>query len=86
VGAELERLASRVFELGAHVGGDEVAALDSLEAVSFEDLDVLCFQQSPGYSAGPEIDVAPAFLADRLLDRHVGELDPSAWPEHAKKS
>jgi class 3 adenylate cyclase len=33
VGAELERLSSRVLELGAHVGGDEVAALDLLEAV-----------------------------------------------------
>ncbi len=84
MGAELECLASRVLELGAHVGRDEVSALDSLEAVSFEDLDVLCFQQSPGYSAGPEIDVSPAFLADGRLDRHVGDLDPTARAEDAK--
>jgi hypothetical protein len=34
VGAELERLPPRVFELRAHVCRDKVAALDSLEAVS----------------------------------------------------
>jgi len=34
VSAELERLSSRIFELGAHVRRDEVAGFDSLEAVA----------------------------------------------------
>jgi hypothetical protein len=34
MGTELERLSPRIFELRAHVRRDEVAALDSLEAVS----------------------------------------------------
>ena len=32
--------------------------LDSLEAVLLQPLCVLCFQQSPGNSAGSEVDVA----------------------------
>ena len=41
-------------------------------------LSVLCLQQSSGNSPGPEVDVAPSFLAHRLLDRDVGDLDPPA--------
>jgi len=78
VGAELERLPAGVFELGAHVGVDQVARFDALEAVPFESGCVLCFQQSTGDSAGPEVDVALAFLADGLLDGHIGDLDPAA--------
>ena len=58
--------------------GDEVAALDPLESVPLEELCVLCFQQSPGDSAGPEVDVAFAFLADGLLDCDVRDLEPAA--------
>jgi hypothetical protein len=34
-GAELLRLAARVFELGTRVGVDELTGLDPLEAVTF---------------------------------------------------
>jgi hypothetical protein len=36
MGAELQRLTPRVFELGAHVCVDQVAGLDALESVPFE--------------------------------------------------
>jgi hypothetical protein len=75
--AELDRLAAGVLELGACVGRDEVAGLDPLEPVFLEELRVLCLQQSPGYSAGPEVDVAPPFLTHRVLDRHVRDLNPA---------
>src|SRR6266700_2604631 len=55
--AELDRLPAGVLELRAGVGGHKVAGLDSLEPVFLEELRVLCLQQSPGYSAGPEVDV-----------------------------
>jgi hypothetical protein len=84
VGAELERLPACVFEFGAHVGVDQVAGLDAFEAVPFESGCVLCLQQSAGNSAGPEVDVTFAFLADGLLDRHVGDLDPAAGLQHAE--
>jgi hypothetical protein len=45
---------------------------------------VRCFQQRRGYSAGPEVDVAAALGADRILDRDVGDLDPPAGGEHAE--
>jgi hypothetical protein len=82
VSTELECLAARVFELGAHVHVDQVAGLDALEAVPFKSVCVLCLQQSAGYSARPEVDVAAAFLAERILDRYVGDLDPPAVDEH----
>jgi hypothetical protein len=78
VGAELHCFAASVFELRAGVGRDEVAALDPFEAVPFEELCVLCFQQSSGDSAGPEVDVPAPFLAHRLLDRDVRDLEPPA--------
>jgi hypothetical protein len=84
VRAELDCLSSRVFELRAHVCGNEVSALDPLEPVSLQNLRVLCFQQSPGNSAGPEIDVAATFFADRFLDGHVGDLHPSSWAKDAE--
>ena len=84
VGAEFQRLAARVLELGAHVGVDQVAGLDAFESVPFEPCCVLCLQQSPGNSAGPQVDVPPAFFADGLLDRHVGDLDATAGLEHAE--
>jgi hypothetical protein len=43
-----------------------------------------CLQQGTGDSAGPEIDVAAALLADRPLDRDVGDLQPAARPQHAE--
>jgi hypothetical protein len=57
------------------VGLHEIAALDPLEAVPLEKPCVLCLQQSSGNSAGPEIDLSPSFLGDRILDRHIGDLD-----------
>jgi len=83
MGAELGRLAPGVLELGAGVGGDEVAGLDPLEPVPLQKLCVLCLQQSTGDSAGPEIDVATTLLADRALDRHIGDLHPAAGALHA---
>src|SRR5512145_3318988 len=62
-GAELLRLAARVLELGSGVGVDELTRLYSLEAVPFEKAGVRCFQQRPGNSAGPEVDVATPFRA-----------------------
>jgi hypothetical protein len=44
----------------------------------------MAFQQRPGDSAGPEVDVASPLLADRLLDRHVGDLEPAAGAEHTE--
>ena len=81
--AELLRLAPRVLELGAGVGVDQLTGLNPLEAVPFEEPGVRCFQQRPGYSASPEVDVAAAFLADWALDRHVGDLEASARREYA---
>src|SRR6266542_5236148 len=85
VGAELDRLAARVLELRAGVSRDEVAGLDSREPVALEVRGVLCFQQSAGNSAGPEVDVAAPLLADRVLDRDVGDLNPAARREHASE-
>ena len=84
-GAELLRLSSGVLELGAGVGIDELAGLDSLEAVMLQEPRVRCFQQRPGNSAGPEIDVSSAFGADRVLDRHIRDLHPAAGREHAEE-
>src|SRR5438132_2579380 len=84
VGAELDRLLPRVLELRAHVSRDQVAGFDPLEPVPLQNLLVLCFQQSSGNSAGPEVDVAAALLADGILNRHVCELHSSAGPQHAK--
>jgi len=56
--------------------------LDPLEPVLLENRCVLCVQQSPGDSAGPEVDVAPSLVRDRPLDRHIGDLEPSSWDEY----
>jgi len=81
---ELDRLAPRIFEFRAHVRGNKVAGLDPFEPVPFQKLRVLCFQQSAGNSAGPEIDVSPTFFADRFLDGHVGDLHPSSRAKDAE--
>ena len=81
-GAVLQRLAAGVLEGGAGIGVDQLSGLDSLEAVPFEERGVRCFQQRSGDSASPEVDVAPALGADRVLDRHVGDLHPPAGREH----
>src|SRR5262249_16597295 len=75
--------ASGVLQAGAGVGVDELAGLDSLEAVSREEPGVRCFQQRSSNSPCPEVDVAPPLVADRVLDRDVGDLDPAAGREHA---
>ncbi len=38
----------------------------------------LCFQQSTGDSAGPEVDVVFGVLGDLLMDDDVGDLDAAA--------
>ena len=62
VSAELERFMASVVEGRAHVGGNEVSVIDSLEAVLFQDFCVLSIQESSCDSASPEIDVPLAFL------------------------
>src|SRR5712691_11191067 len=84
VRAELDCLPARIFELRPHVCGNEVSALYTLEPVSRQKLRVLCFQQSAGNSAGPEIAVSPTFFADRFLDGHVGDLHPSSRAKDAE--
>ena len=84
VRAELDRFPPSIFELRAHIRSNEVAALDPLEPMPLQNLRVLCFQQSAGNSAGPEIDVSPTFFADRFLDGHVGDLHPSSWAKDAE--
>ncbi len=77
VGSELHGLAAGVVELRAHVGRDEVAPTRSRSnPVSLQNLRVLCRRQSAGYSPRSR-DVAAALLADRPLDRDVGDLDAS---------
>src|SRR2546423_1748723 len=85
VGAELDRFPPGVLELRARVGRHEVAGLDPLEPVFLEERGVLCLQQSPGNSAGPEVDVAPSLLAHRLLNRDVGHLNSPARRENTMK-
>jgi hypothetical protein len=81
--AELLRLAASVFELGASVGVDELPGFDPIEPVSLQQLCVRCFQQGPGYSAGPEVDVAAALGTDRILDCDVGDLHSTAGNDYA---
>ena len=50
--------------------------------MTLKELGVRCFQQRPGNSAGPEVDVPAPLGADRVLDRDVGELNPTARCEH----
>jgi hypothetical protein len=84
VRTELDCLPPRVLELRAHVRSNEVATLDPLEPMPLQNLRVLCFQQSAGNSAGPEVDVSPALFIDRILDGHVGDLHPPAGAKHAE--
>ncbi len=63
----------------------EVAGLAPLEPVLLEEAGVLCFQQSAGNSASPEVDVAPAFLGDRALARDVGELEAASRSQDAEE-
>jgi hypothetical protein len=48
--------------------------------VALEQSGVLCFQQSAGNSASPEIDLSSPFLRDGVLDRDVSDLDSAAGP------
>jgi hypothetical protein len=82
-GAELLGLAAGVFERRAGVGVDQVTGLDADEPVAQQAALVLCFQQSAGDSAGPQVDVSPAFLGHRPLDGDVGQLDAAAGAQHA---
>ncbi len=42
----------------------------------------LCFQQSTGDSAGPEIDVVFRILRHFLMNDDVGDLEAAAWLQH----
>jgi hypothetical protein len=82
-GAELLRFPAGVFERRASVGVDQVAGLDVDEPVAQQAALVLCFQQSPGNSTGPQVDVALSFFGDRALDGDVGQLDAATGSQHA---
>jgi hypothetical protein len=56
-GTELLGVTPRALGSRTGVSVNEVAGLDPLEPMSFKELGVLCFQQSSGYSASPEVDV-----------------------------
>ena len=60
---ELLSLLARVLEGGARVGVDQVAGRMRSKPCA-QPVFVLCFQQSPGDSTGPEVDVAFAFFPD----------------------
>ena len=82
-GSELLRFPAGVFERRAGVGVDQVADLDVDESVAQQAALVLCFQQSPGNSTGPQVDVALPFLRHRALDGDVGKLDAATGSQHA---
>jgi hypothetical protein len=84
-GTELLGFAARVLELGAGVSVDELASLYQLESVPFQKAGVRCFQQRPGNSAGPEVDVATPFRAHGVLDRDVRNLYSPAGSEDAEE-
>ena len=52
------------------------------ESVAQQATLVLCFQQSPGNSTGPQVDVALPFLRHRALDGDVGKLDATTGSQH----
>src|SRR5881396_845346 len=74
-GAELLGLPAGVLECRPGVGVDQVAGLDVSEPIAQESALVLCLQQSPGDSTGPQVDVSAARFRDGPLDRDVGQLD-----------
>ena len=82
-GTELLGLATGVFERRAGVGVDQIAGLDIGESVPQKAAFVLCFQQSPGDSTGPQIDVSSSLLRHRPLDGDVGQLDAATGAQHA---
>lgn len=84
VGAELECFLARVLERRAHIGRDEVAVLDPLEAMPLKYLCVLSVQESACDSASPEVDVPLSFFGHGALDRHVRDLNASARNQHPK--
>src|SRR5688572_9450788 len=83
--AVLLSLAPSVLERRPGIGVDELTRLDPFETVSLKQPGVRCFQQRPGNSAGPEIDVPPPFVADSVLDSDVGDLHPTARPKHSEE-
>jgi hypothetical protein len=81
VGAEL--VGARCLG-GAVEDGSLPCDLETLEPGS-RDLGLeLCFQQSAGDSAGPEVDVLLGSVRDLLLHHDVGDLQPAAGLEHAE--
>ena len=65
-----------MLRAGEHV--DFLAPLDVVETGKREYLAPLCFQQSAGDSAGPEVDVVFGVLRDLALDVDVADLDAAA--------
>jgi hypothetical protein len=82
-GAELLGFLAGVFERRAGVGIDQIARLDVGESVPQEATLVLCFQQSPGNSTGPQVDVSSPLLRHRPLDGDIGQLDAATRSQHA---
>jgi hypothetical protein len=78
--AELLSLASSVIERGTCVGIYRLALLDVREPQRDQLPRMLSLQESASYSAGPQIDVALAFLRYRLFYRDVRDLKSAARP------
>jgi hypothetical protein len=74
--------ASRLRCIRVHV--DATRDLEPNKTGSDDRRPELCFQQSSGDSALPQIDVALRFVAYRLLDQNVADLKATAWLEHAR--
>ncbi len=71
------------FLLRAREDIDLLAPPDVREARLVQRPLPLCFQQSTGDSAGPEIDVVLCVLGDFFVDDDVRDLEPPAGLQHA---
>ena len=77
---ELLCFSPRVLELRSSIGVNKLTGLDPLEAVPLQEPRVRCFQQRPGNSTRPEVDVPAPVLANWVLDRDVRDLESTARP------
>lgn len=57
--------------------------LKILKTDSRDDRFQLCFQQSAGNSAGPQVDVFLCLFRDSPLNHDVANLDAAPWLEHS---
>ena len=79
-----ERDAARVEVLGVRLVRGAGEDIDLSAPANVREADVvqhpmpLCFQQSTGYSAGPEVDVVLGVLGHLLVNDDVGDLETAA--------